>query len=98
MTFVIILAGLMVGVSTYLVEDGAYELPFGRLPTTISDAIEFAILILFIAECAIKIFADPLRLWVYFVGESASWNLFDFVIVVLCLPFIDLPFAAGNTC
>jgi voltage-gated sodium channel len=43
-----------------------------------------------------KIWADPLRPWVYFTGLNHGWNWFDFIIVMLCMPFLPFQsFASG---
>jgi hypothetical protein len=86
MNIIILLAGALVGVNTYP----------GMEDDIVVYVLEQCVLWLFISECVFKIWADPCRPWMYFTGENRSWNWFDFIIVVLCMPFLPFEsFAAG---
>ncbi|MBL0683094.1 ion transporter [Aquimarina mytili] len=76
---VIILAGVLVGIQTYGEEVAQW--------TTIIDAIDWIILIIFTLEVIIKITAEGNQPQNYF---KDAWNLFDFFIVAACFagPFI----------
>jgi len=74
--FVICVAGALVGVQNY---DWAEEI----------DAlvvVDNVILTIFCVECLMKMMAEGLEPWRYFIGPEFAWNNFDFVIVFLCLP------------
>lgn len=73
----ILLAGIVVGIETYHVELVAW-MPYLHL-------IDYLILLVFTLEAAIKILAEGRRPGNYF---KDPWNVFDFLIVVVCwLPF-----------
>lgn len=80
----ILTAGVISGVETYMDVDSGSTL--GSVLLLVQDAI----LWIFVAEIVLKILACGSRPWVYF---QAGWNLFDFLIVVICL----LPFNAQFT-
>jgi hypothetical protein len=77
----IILAGLMVGLSSYEEITEGHPLLIGR--------IEYFILAVFTLEFLMNIAMDPLRPWNYFVGKDRYWNWFDFVIIVVRLRLIS---------
>ena len=47
-------------------------------------------LVVFIIECVVKIAAEELAPWRYWLGPEWKWNNFDFVIVVFCLPGVPV--------
>ena len=77
----ICIAGLLVGFSFYV----------SFADSLLIQILELLILVVFTGEVLLKIFSDPLRPWMFFVGPEWRWNWFDLIIVVLCMPF--LPFA-----
>jgi voltage-gated sodium channel len=85
LNLVITTAGILVGIQTY----PKYA------ENDMIDKLDVAILSIFSAECILKVFADPLRPWNYFVGENAAWNIFDFLIVLSCMPFMPFGSAAA---
>ena len=72
--FVILLAGVVVGMETYpaLVEAWGAELHF----------VNLVILLIFILEIGIKIIAEGSKPWRFF---QDAWNVFDFIIVAASL-------------
>jgi len=70
----IVLAAVVVGMETYpsLAKSKALAI------------IDTIITVFFTAELAIKFIAEGLSPWRYFVGRDWGWNLFDFLIVVIC--------------
>jgi voltage-gated sodium channel len=72
--FTIILAGLEVGLETY---DSITQQYRSQL-----DILNALILFIFILEIDIKILAEGKKPWRYF---QDGWNVFDFLIVVICL-------------
>lgn len=77
MTGVIVLASVLVGLQTY----PAISKRFGDLLTTI-DTIIIAI---FVVELIIRMLAYGQRPWRFFLN---GWNVFDFIVVAVCLiPF-----------
>lgn len=80
---VIIIAGVQVGVESY--EDFAQHHLF------VLQIIDVAILFIFVVEIAIKILAEGKKPWNYF---KDSWNIFDFIIVVVCFLPIGARFIA----
>ena len=76
----IVLAGVLAGIET----DAATVATHGPVLRTL-DAIVLGI---FITEVLLKITASCPRPWNYF---RDGWNVFDFVIVVLCLMPMDSP-------
>jgi len=81
--FIIILAGAQVGLDTYenISQEYSSQLYF----------IDNLILFIFSVEIIIKIFAEGKKPWKYFYD---SWNIFDFLIVVLCFLPIGASFIA----
>jgi voltage-gated sodium channel len=80
---VILLAGVLAGVET------SAALAAGHRP--LLRVLDLAVLIIFIAEIALKIIAKGRRPLDYF---RDGWNVFDFTIVAACLLPIGGPFAA----
>ena len=72
----ILLAGLIVGVQTYELSSVRVQ----GLSSTL-QVFDNVILWIFVAEAAIKIVAEGKKPWRYF---QDPWNLFDFIIVVVC--------------
>ena len=68
---VIILAGLLVGFSTYNAE--------GRPIKITVVVLEFLVLLIFVIEIAVKLIAEGKKPWQYF---HQGWNIFDFSIVL----------------
>jgi voltage-gated sodium channel len=85
LNLVITTAGILVGIQTYP-KYAEHDM---------IDKLDVAILSIFSAECILKVLADPLRPWRYFVGENAAWNIFDFLIVLSCMPFMPFGSAAA---
>ncbi|GMH84050.1 hypothetical protein TL16_g09799 [Triparma laevis f. inornata] len=77
---VIIIAGALVGIQTYP----------GMETDSALIAIDNIILITFCVEILVKMFAEGLAPWRYFLGPEWRWNNFDFLVVMLCMPFVDL--------
>jgi voltage-gated sodium channel len=80
---VILLAGLVVGLETspkIMAEYGS-----------ILHALDQLILVIFLIEILLKIVAECPKPWRFF---SQPWNVFDFIIVAVCLLPIDSEFAA----
>lgn len=73
-TFVIVIAGVLAGIETYPELVHRYEAALHLVDTLI--------LVIFIAEIAVKIGAQGSTPWRYFTDP---WNVFDFVIVALAL-------------
>ena len=73
---VICVAGILVGFQTYD--------HFANDP--LLENIDLAILVIFTLEVALKLFAEQLEPWSFFVGKEWRWNNFDLVVVVLCMP------------
>ena len=69
MLFIILLAGAMAGVQTYLPNDSTV------------DAIDILILSFFTFEIAVKLCMEGLRPNRYFTGSDWKWNWFDFLVV-----------------
>ena len=78
--FVIIIAGLLVGIQTY---EGMDQNP-------IVNTIDTIILGVFSFEVVCKIIMEGFAPWRYFIGQEWRWNNFDFIIVILCMPFIPV--------
>lgn len=79
-TAVILLAGVVVGIETYPAAVERYG--------SVLHGMNNIILWIFVAEIAIKMGAHGRRPWRYFLDP---WNVFDFLIVALCL----LPFGGS---
>ena len=82
--FCIIVAGALVGMQTY---------PEYEDNQTIAD-IDMLILVAFTLECTLKILGEGMAPLNYFIGPEYAWNIFDFSIVLLSMPFI--PFEGGQ--
>jgi voltage-gated sodium channel len=82
-TAVILLAGVVVGIETYPSMVEAYGEPL--------HIANWAILAIFIVEIIVKMAAEGSKPWRYFMD---SWNVFDFLIVALCLLPVDVSFVA----
>ncbi len=80
---VIVLAGVLAGVET----SAALVAAHGPL----LHALDRVVLVVFVAEIALKLTAAAPRPWRYFADP---WNVFDFSIVALCLLPAAGPFAA----
>lgn len=78
-TFVILFAGVLVGVETYPEMHRRFEAPM--------HVLDQVVLWIFVAEIVIKMVAEGRRPWRYFYD---GWNVFDFVIVAGAF----MPFAA----
>jgi hypothetical protein len=74
MNAVILLAGVLVGMQTYSVFE----------TNAVIERLDLMVLVAFCVEIVLKIVADPLRPYNYFVGPEWAWNNFDFLIVVVC--------------
>ena len=79
MIFAIIAAGILVGIQCYP------ELENDPIVTSIENAV----IALFFLECVLKILAEGLQPYKYFIGKHGRMNTFDFLIVILCAPFIS---------
>ena len=80
-TLVILVASVLVGVQTY---DGMEQVPA-------LVHLDFAILMIFVLELAIKFVAEGKKPWLFFHNSEAGWNTFDFIIVVLGLVPLPIP-------
>jgi voltage-gated sodium channel len=76
----IIIAGLLVGIQTYA----------GMETNTVVVTIDNVILVTFCVEITLKMCGEGLAPWRYFTSKEWRWNNFDFIIVMLCMPFVDL--------
>ena len=83
---IICIAGMLVGIQTY---DS-----YADDPTV--NMMDFIILIIFTIEVLIKMIACGLAPWRYFTGPERLWNNFDFVVVLLCMPFLASQFGGGR--
>ena len=79
---VIILAGLLVGISTYNIQDWA-----GQVTLLVLENI---VVLVFVVELAIKFIACGKLPWMFFYE---AWNIFDFSIVAVGF----LPLGGGGT-
>lgn len=76
----ILLAGVVIGIETY--GDAVKNwMPF-------LHTLDWVILWIFTVEAAIKILAEGNKPWRYF---QDPWNVFDFIIVVVCWMAVFLP-------
>lgn len=80
---VILLAGVIIGLET----DSQIMASYGG----VLHALDKVILGIFTIEIALKLIAEMPKPWRFF---KHSWNVFDFVIVAVCLLPIDSEFAA----
>ena len=78
----IVVAGVLVGVSTYPTLECA----------DCNVALDAVVTVIFILEVFVKIASEGMRPWKYWTGGERAWNNFDFMIVVLCLPW------GGSSC
>ena len=76
----IIIAGALVGIQTYP----------GMESDSALIAIDNIILVTFCVEILVKMVAEGMAPWRYFLGPEWRWNNLDFLIVMLCMPFVDL--------
>ena len=74
MTFVILLAGVTVGISTDADMAARYGVEIAQ--------VDYFILYVFIAEVVLRLLAEGLAPWRYFFD---AWNVFDFLVVALSL-------------
>lgn len=81
----IVLAGLMAGAETY--SQFGNDTAIGKVANGVQDLI----LWIFVVEAVIKIASYGSRPWRYF---ASGWNVFDFIIVVVCFWQADNQFAA----
>lgn len=72
--FLILLSAVVIGLETYPRFFEQYKV--------VLSLIDQIIIILFTIEIALKIISNGKRPWIYF---SDPWNVFDFLIVVICL-------------
>jgi voltage-gated sodium channel len=79
-TAIILMAGVVVGVETYPVMEQNYG--------PLLHWLNWIILGIFIVEIVVKVVAEGSKPWRYFYD---AWNVFDFLIVALCL----LPFGGS---
>ncbi len=77
MVCAIMFSSVLVGLQTYY--ENSYVL----------SLLEVFVLILYGSECGLKIMAEGLRPLNYFFGKEGMWNTFDFVVVLLCMPFFS---------
>lgn len=87
MILVITLAALLVGLQTYPSLES----------NPILEGFQNLVLAFFVLECVLKIFAEKSQPWKYFVGHSGAWNTFDFLVVIVCMPFITRLFKGNGT-
>ncbi len=80
----ILLTGGLSGVESYLGEGGSPSVLHGI--SVVQDVILWA----FVAEMLLKILACGRRPWQYF---ASGWNVFDFLIVAICLLPLDAQFS-----
>ena len=73
MIFVILIAGLLVGIQTYKSLENNVFL----------GGLESFCLACFIIECLLKIIAEGLKPWHYFIGPEGGWNSFDFLVILV---------------
>jgi len=83
-TFVILIAGLIVGMQTF--ED--INLQYGTILRFIDDLV----LVIFVIEILVLMIAEYPRIWRYFYEP---WHIFDFTIVAIC--FLPIIFPESNT-
>ena len=80
---IIVLAGIVAGLET--------NLGVVRRYGSVLHALDVLILGVFVAEALLKMAAHGRRPWLYFAD---GWNVFDFLIIVICLLPVGGPFAA----
>jgi voltage-gated sodium channel len=77
MVCAIFFSSVLVGLQTY------YE------NNPVLNILEICVLILYGSECGLKILSEGLRPINYFLGKEGTWNSFDFIVVLLCMPFFS---------
>jgi len=82
----IVLAGVLVGIDTY---DELRE-------NEIFGVLENIVLGIFVFECAAKLIAEGKTPLKFFTGSEGSWNTFDFIVVVFCMPFFSEIFGKNS--
>ena len=80
---VILLAGVLAGLET----SNSLMAAYGPLLNRLNPLV----LVIFITEMTLKLAAHGRKPWLYF---RDGWNIFDFVIVLLCCRPMDSQFAA----
>ena len=75
----IVVAGGLVALNTY---DGMEESVGAKL-------VDGIVMTIFALEILLKLLAQHVRFWRYFVGEEWRWNNFDFLVFVFSLPVWD---------
>lgn len=81
----IITAGILVGVQTYpFLETAAWVV-----------GIDMCVLVIFVLEVLVKIGVEGVRPWRYLTGPDYKWNIFDFVIVLFCIPLPESVMGSG---
>jgi len=78
--FFICVAAIMVGVQSY----DSLEYNRGVL------VVDWIILVVFTFEVVAKILSEGKKPWRYFTGPERNWNIFDFMILLFCMPFIPV--------
>lgn len=83
---VIIIAGINIGIQSYneIAESGSLSV------------LDTLILIIFSLEAILKILAEGIAPYMYWIGPEWKWNNFDFTIVFLSLPFWNGLFGGGS--
>ena len=81
---VILLAGIIIGVDTFP----------GLLDSATDRALNWFIFSMFALEFLLKILAEGKKPYLYFVGEDRAWNIFDFAVLIFCVP--NIPVASGK--
>jgi len=84
-TFVIVVAGINVGIQTYP----------GMDTNPILKVLDNVILAIFTIELLVKIVMEGARPWKFLVGKDWAWNTFDTIIVLLSYPVWGLE--GGNS-
>ena len=77
MVCAIIFSSALVGLQTY------YENNY------VLSVLEVIVLVLYGSECGLKIMTEGLHPTNYFFGKEGLWNSFDFIVVLLCMPFFS---------
>ena len=79
----ILITGILSGVETYLGADAASQRWL--------DLVQSVILGFFVVEIVLRVLAHGSRPWMYFTN---GWNVFDFLIVLVCLLPLDAQFSS----
>eukprot|EP00937_MAST-01D_sp_MAST-1D-sp2_P003360 g3360.t1 len=92
-TFIILLAGVMVGVQTNVARTD-------KGSTGFLDTMDWIIWFIFFVECAVKTIAERFKPWLYFYKKSKGglqgWNTFDFIIVTMSFPLLGAALGVGS--